>query len=173
MSEGVPLVRVEVSLSDDPECGIGVALFVAGCPRRCPGCQNPELQNADGVELLRVASIQAELVRFLDQAANMIDCVVFLGGDWAMYPAQYTELATWVRSRGLRTVLYTGDTYEMLPESVRKASTWVIDGPWLRGQPGIYPPSTNQRVFHDGELVDPVELPLYRHLADQAGRNRE
>jgi anaerobic ribonucleoside-triphosphate reductase activating protein len=173
MSEGVPLVRTEVSTADDPECGIAVALFVAGCPRRCPGCQNPELQNADGLERLPVWSVQDELSRFLENAASLVSCVVFLGGDWAMYPAQYTELATWVQSRGLRTVLYTGDTYEMLPEFVRKVTDWVIDGPWVRERPGIYPPSTNQRVFHHGELVDPEELPLYRHLAEQAGRNRE
>lgn len=173
MSEGVPLVRTEVSTTDDPECGISIALFVAGCPRRCTGCQNPDLWDADGFEVRTIVSIKLELDLFFEAADKMVDCVVFLGGDWAVYPAPYAELAAWVQSRGLRTVLYTGDTYEMLPESVRKVSTWVIDGPWLRGQPGIYPPSTNQRVFHNGELIDPEELPLYRHLAEQAGRNRE
>lgn len=164
----VPLARMEISMADDPECGISVALFVAGCPRRCFQCQNPDLWDAEGFEQQSVDDVTHELDRFLESAGEMIDSVVFVGGDWMMYQPQYCELAAWVRSRGLRTVLYTGEIYEMLPEAVRQVSDWVIDGPWRRDLPGVYPPSTNQRVFHRGECVNPEELPLYRHLSKRA-----
>ena len=170
MSEGVPLARIEVNTTDDPECGIAIALFVAGCPRRCVACQNPDLWDVSGFEVRPILVIQDELERFFVEAEKLVDSVVFVGGDWSMYPVPYVELAEWVQSRGLRTVLYTGETYEMLPESVRKVTDWVIDGIWMRDKPGIYPPSTNQRVFHKGELVDPAELPLYQHLASRAGK---
>jgi anaerobic ribonucleoside-triphosphate reductase activating protein len=168
MSDRVPLARMEVSAADDPQCGIGIALFVAGCPRRCVGCQNPDLQTAEGFERREVAEIIRELeVLLFGGASRLVDCVVFLGGDWMLYPTQYVELASWAQSRGLRTVLYTGEIYEVVPESVRNVSDWVIDGPWRRDMPGVFPPSTNQRVFYRGELVNPVELPLYRHLSAQ------
>lgn len=167
MNDSVPIARMEISLIDDPECGVSVAVFVAGCSRRCVGCQNPDLWYADKFEPHPVEGVKEELDRFVTESKGMIDSVVFVGGDWMMYQPQYCELAKWAQSRGLRTVLYTGENFEMLPEYVRRVSDWVIDGAWRRDLPGVFPPSTNQRVFHQGELVDPEGLPLYQHLSAQ------
>lgn len=160
----IPFVRYEMTATDDPECGIGVALWVAGCSRRCPSCQNPSLQDPAAGMQVEVSVVLEDLAWYLEQA-HILDCVVFMGGEWMLYPDAYVEIATWAQSRGLRTVLYTGDIFEMLPESVRQVSEWVIDGPWCRDMPGVFPASTNQRVFHRGELVNPEGLPLYQHLA--------
>lgn len=171
----VPLVRIETTTADDPECGVGLAVFVAGCPRHCPGCQNPGLRNVNGLQWIPV---EWEVLRRLAFAMNvgrgLYDAIVFLGGEWMLYPKQYLRVVEWAKSTSeLRTVLYTGETYECLPEDVRRVTDWVIDGEYDRRRLGVYPASTNQRVFHQGELTDPEGLPLFKHLSTQVRTGEE
>lgn len=160
----VPLVRVELSTADDPECGISVALFVAGCRHRCLGCQNPELQTTQGFKFQPIEDVISRVRTVVDRSGGLVDSVVFLGGDWMLYQNSYLRVTQWARGRSLKTVLYTGEKYEDLSEAVRQASEWVIDGDWRQDLPGVYPASTNQRVFHRGQLTSPESLPLFQHL---------
>lgn len=171
----VPLVRAEVTGVDDPEAGTAIVLYVAGCPRRCPGCHNPQLQDASQYGPVDVGAVVAILESMLDFGATalLVEALVFQGGDWAEYPGAYTRIAEWGRRQKLRTVLYTGEYYENLPEDVRRSSDWVIDGPWEQDKVSVFPPSSNQRVFHAGERVEPEELPLYRHLLESGSGKAE
>lgn len=164
----IPFVRLDVSGIDDPEAAMAVVLYAAGCPRRCPGCHNPGLQEAGDHPLRSAEEVISYLERFFarDEAFTLIEAVVFQGGDWAEYPIVYCAVALWLRVKGFRTVLYTGEVFENLPEHVRETSDWVIDGPWEEDKPSVFPPSINQRVFHRGQRVDPEQLPLYRHLLE-------
>ncbi len=164
----VPLVRTEVTGIDDPEAGTSIVMYVAGCPRRCLGCQNPQLQDASAYGFIDVDTIVAILESMLsfEATAMLVEALVFQGGDWAEYPDAYCAIAGWGRRRELRTVLYTGELYENLSEAVRQASDWVIDGPWDQDKVSVFPPSSNQRVFHWGERVEPEQLPLHRHLLE-------
>ena len=162
MSLSVPFVRREITCGDDPCCRVALALWVAGCPRRCLGCQNPDLQDpAFGTEK-SVSSICEVVDAYAKEL--LIGSVVFTGGDWAEYPEAYVEVAKRARSNGLVNVLYTGEFYEDLPVAVCEVSDWVIDGPYDTEQEGVFPPSKNQRVFRCGSLVEPGGLPLYQHL---------
>ena len=158
----VPFVRMEVTCTDDPLCRVSLALWVAGCSKRCLECQNPDLQNpAFGTE--ESVSVICEMVEPVVEG-DLIESVVYTGGDWAEYPAAYVEVAKWARSNGLPNVLYTGEFYEDLPDTMKEVSEWVIDGPYDNRRESVYPPSKNQRVFDRGRLVDPEELSLYQHL---------
>jgi len=162
----VPFVRMEVTGVDDPEAGMGIVLYVAGCPRRCPGCQNPSLQLTGNYAFIPVAAVVDYMDRFLEgkRVGKLIESVIFQGGDWAEYPEAYVVLARVARGRNYRTVLYTGEYFENLPETVREVSDWVVDGPWEQDKPALFPPSSNQRVFKRGRAVDPERLPLHKHL---------
>ena len=41
--------------------GLRFAIFVQGCPRSCPGCQNPETQDFKGGYLTTTAALLAEI----------------------------------------------------------------------------------------------------------------
>lgn len=168
IEECVPFVKLDVSGIDDPEAGMAVILYVAGCPRRCSGCHNPDLQQVGDHQLLSSSEMVCYLKGFFARgdADLLIEAIVFQGGDWVEYPIVYCQVAAWARKGGFRTVLYTGEVYENLPKYVREASTWVIDGPWEQDKMSVFPPSSNQRVFHQGRRVDPEQLPLYRHLLE-------
>lgn len=172
MSEAcVPFVRLDVTGVDDPEAKLGIVLYVAGCSRRCPGCHNRDLQLSRNHTFVPTGTVVNYIDRYLKdkKASELIECVVFQGGDWMEYPEAYSDLASIVKVRGYRTVLYTGEYYENLAESVREMSDWVIDGPWEEDKVSVFPPSSNQRVFRHGQLVDPEELPLYKHLLESRG----
>lgn len=172
----VPFVRLEVTSVDDPLAGVGVVLYAAGCPRRCPGCHNPELQATHGHTFVTVDTVVNYLERYFTknvEATTLIEAVVFQGGDWSEYPEAYCELAGWARGKGFRTVLYTGELFENLPEGVRRASDWVVDGPWDQDKVSTFPPSSNQRVFRQGQRVDPEQLPLFKHLLDVGSQGTE
>lgn len=162
----VPFVRLDVSGVDDPLAEMAVVLYVAGCSRRCPGCHNPSLQTTKGHTLIPVSMVVKFIDRFLTEkkAADLVASVVFQGGDWAEYPDAYVALAGVAHKRKYRTVLYTGELYENLPKNVREVSDWVVDGPWDENAVGVFPPSDNQRVFKQGQRVDPEQLPLRKHL---------
>jgi anaerobic ribonucleoside-triphosphate reductase activating protein len=168
----VPLARIETSLADDPECGVSIAVFVAGCRRRCKGCQNPELQSAERFRFVPIGDVVRRVQKVIDASSGLIDSMVFVGGEWMLYPSAYIRLAMWARGSNLKRILYTGETYEDLPDGVKQITDWVIDGPWREDLPGIYPPSTNQRVFRRGELVPPEELPLFQHLKSRKPEDR-
>ena len=164
----VPFVRLDVSGIDDPEVGMAVILYVAGCSRRCPGCHNPDLQHTRDYPFVSVGDVKGYLEKFFAraEAAALIEAVVFQGGDWVEYPDAYCEVAEWARRKGFRTVLYTGEVYENLPKNVREASTWIVDGSWEQDNRSVFPSSSNQRVFHQGRRVEPEQLPLYKHLLE-------
>ncbi len=158
----VPFVKLEVTFVDDPLCRISLALYVAGCKRRCPGCHNPQLQDPKNGKPEELETIQQMANPIL--LSGVVASVVFLGGDWAMYPEAYVQMARWARKKKLGTVLYTGDRIENLPQDVCDASDFIKDGPYVKELPSVYPPSSNQRVFLHGEPVKVEELPLYLHL---------
>lgn len=164
----VPFVRLDVTGVDDPLAGVSIVAYVAGCSRRCPGCQNPELQSARGRTFVPASIVEEHLSRLLSRESTraLVQSVVFQGGDWMEYPVAYHAVASWVREKGLRTVLYTGEVYERLPEDVRQVSDWIIDGPWDQTKRSVFPPSSNQRVFDRGQITDPETLPLYKHLLE-------
>lgn len=164
VESSVPFVRAELSFNDDPLARTSLALWVAGCPRKCQGCQNPELQDPSAGVRTSLSGILKTSTRFL--SSDLVESVVYLGGDWCCYWNEYTVLANEFHNGEFRleNVLYTGELWEKIPRLVQRVSDWVIDGPWDESQRGVFPSSRNQRVFHLGVRVDPIELPLYRKL---------
>lgn len=55
-----------------------LAINIANCPNRCPGCHSPHLQ-ADAGHVLDAAELRALLERY----GRSVTCVCFMGGDAA------------------------------------------------------------------------------------------
>ena len=67
-----------------------LAINIANCPNRCPGCHSPHLQ-ADAGHVLDAAELRALLERY----GRSVTCVCFMGGDAA--PHRIARLAEVVR----------------------------------------------------------------------------
>ena len=132
--------------------GRRVALWVAGCSRRCSGCITPHLLPWRSGQDVDVSDLAARL-----EAMPMpLDGLTLTGGDPADQPAAVEALLRQVRARLPRwdVLMYTGDVLERMRTDPLRAPLleWLdvlIDGPYQREIPPTHPlaGSGNQRVL--------------------------
>ena len=143
---------VDESIVDGGGCRLTV--FVQGCARRCPGCQNPETQPMEGGHAIDTAAILQQM------AENpILSGVTFSGGEPFLQPAPLASLARAVHQRGLDVWSYSGFTLEELAERAEKDKATrallseldvLVDGPYEEAQRDLtlhFRGSRNQRVI--------------------------
>ena len=128
---------------------VSLNIYVQGCEKRCPGCQNPELQSFDGSKgILSVNDIDSLLTMY-----PLCDSVCWLGGDAVYQPVAFKELNKEFTKRGLVVCLYTGKLFDEIQDLIDDVDI-IIDGEWngipvtksdsrYMGEPG----TTNQRIL--------------------------
>ena len=121
---------------------VTLAVNLAGCPHRCPGCHSPWLWRDEGEEL-----DEARLLALADSYRGDVTCVALMGGD--ADPQAVARLLTAVRERfgpRMHTGWYSGS--DALPDGFRpEAFTYVKLGPWRAGLGPLTSPATNQRLY--------------------------
>ena len=143
---------VDDSIVDGDGCRLTV--FVQGCARRCPGCQNPETQPMEGGHAIDTAAILQQM------AENpILSGVTFSGREPPLQPAPLARLARAVHQRGLDVWSYSGFTLEELAERAEKDKATrallseldvLVDGPYEEAQRDLtlhFRGSRNQRVI--------------------------
>ena len=143
---------VDDSIVDGDGCRLTV--FVQGCARRCPGCQNPETQPMEGGHAIDTAAILQQM------AENpILSGVTFSGGEPFLQPAPLASLARAVHQRGLDVWSYSGFTLEELAKRAEKNKATrallseldvLVDGPYEESQRDLtlhFRGSRNQRVI--------------------------
>lgn len=101
--------------------------FLAGCPWRCPYCQNFALQSFDAATLT-----DKDLFAFLQSRRGLLDGVVFSGGEPLAQEATI-DAARAARALGFEIGLHTCGAY---PERLRRIMPYVdwvgldIKAPW-------------------------------------------
>ena len=114
--------------------GARYAIWVQGCPLRCPGCCNPEMLEFRPAERIEAGALAEEILRVAD-----IEGVTLLGGEpFAQAPA-LGAMAERVREAGLSVMAFSGFTLEQLREREDAAALLshvdlLVDGPYLEGQ---------------------------------------
>ena len=89
--------------------GIRLTVFTQGCPRRCPGCHNPDTQPTDGGRVTTVGAVLQDL-----DANPLLTGLTLSGGEPFLQPAALLPLARAAHERGLDVWSYTGYTLEEL-----------------------------------------------------------
>ncbi|MEM9493699.1 MAG: 4Fe-4S single cluster domain-containing protein [Myxococcota bacterium] len=98
------------------------ALWVQGCPLRCPGCCNPELFAASGGRPRTSADLAAEILATPD-----IEGLSVLGGEpFAQAPA-LVDVVGPVRAAGLSIMIFTGYTLAELRDRDEPAVAALLD----------------------------------------------
>jgi anaerobic ribonucleoside-triphosphate reductase activating protein len=128
-----------------------LAVDIAGCPFRCPGCHSPYLQE-DAGEPLDEAAVAALAERYEGE----ITCFAFMGGD--AEPEEVGRLARFLKARwpALKVAWYSGrETFD--DASVLEALDYLKLGPYRQDLGGLDSPTTNQRFYRllpDGTRED-------------------
>lgn len=112
------------------------ALWVQGCPLRCPGCMTPDALSFDGGRLVPIPSLAEEIL-----AVDDIEGLTLSGGEPFAQAAGLAALMGYLRSRrDLGLILYSGYRLREIRRLARKdtgvatllaAIDLLIDGPYL------------------------------------------
>jgi anaerobic ribonucleoside-triphosphate reductase activating protein len=154
LSDVVLRVAQVVPVTEAEGPGLRFALWLQGCPLRCPGCCNPEMLPFEGGTPVTVA----ELVAQVEQAAleHGVEGITLLGGEPLAHAAGAAVLARALRQRGLTVMVFSGYTLEEIRANPDPAvadllgqTDILVDGPYLREQPETrrrWIGSANQRI---------------------------
>lgn len=91
-------------------------IYFQGCGIKCEGCQNGSLQDPEGGR-------EVERRKILDRvllSAFRYKAVTFQGGEPLDQMADLLWLLNQLRLRGIKTVVYTGYTYERIPSILKE-----------------------------------------------------
>ena len=129
--------------------GIRISIFLSGCFHNCDGCHNTLFQNPDyGQEMS-----YDEINEIIKKNLHLIDGITFSGGD-PLY--QYSNLINYLRQlrtndtlKHLNIWLYTGFTFDKIPESIKKYVDVIVDGKYEKDKPpAMWRGSNNQKIYY-------------------------
>ncbi|MDR2506296.1 MAG: anaerobic ribonucleoside-triphosphate reductase activating protein [Oscillospiraceae bacterium] len=153
MEDKITVAGIEwESIVDGP--GIRTAVFVQGCPHRCPGCHNQHTWAFEGGSAVGVSEIVEKM-----KLNPLIKGLTLTGGEPFAQAGVCASLAREARSAGYGVYAYTGYVYEELLQLSRNddavrallgAIDTLIDGPFVEAQKTLELPfrgSANQRVI--------------------------
>jgi anaerobic ribonucleoside-triphosphate reductase activating protein len=144
--------------------GLRAAVWVQGCPIRCPGCFNPQTWARDGGERISVTDLADRIL-----AEPGIEGVSFLGGEPFTQAAQLATVGVRCHKAGLSVITFSGYDADHLVRSNRadwQALLGVTDvllaGPFRQDQLDLSRPwvgSRNQRFVYLTNRYQDLENP--------------
>jgi anaerobic ribonucleoside-triphosphate reductase activating protein len=157
------------TISDDTEAegpGRRWALWLQGCPIRCPGCCNPEMFDERAGAPWSIADLAARLDA---AAARGVEGITLLGGEPFAQAEGAAAVARAARTRGLTVMVFSGYTLdELLARAdagpLLALTDLLVDGPYDRARPEPPPPigrrwigSANQVMHYLTSAYSPDE----------------
>lgn len=122
---------------------VSLAINISGCQHHCPDCHSKYLWSNDGAAFLK-----RDLDFILSKYEGLITCVCFMGGDHNPYELE--AVLKYVKSKGLKTCLYTGyELHELINTcgSLIKHLDFLKTGRYISEYGNLSTPTTNQRFF--------------------------
>lgn len=143
--------------------GFRYVIFTQGCPHDCPGCHNPQTHDFNGGKWADVQDLFLEIIE-----NPLLKGVTFSGGEPFCQPKPLLALAKLIHTRKLDLTIFTGYTYEELPElhdadvdALLDETDVLIDGRFVLAQKDLtlcFRGSRNQRI------IDMVQTRRTGHL---------
>lgn len=98
--------------------GNRVAIWVCGCPRRCPGCSNPELWEQKPEYEIAVSELKYLIGSIAD--SQKIEGFTITGGEPMEQPEELAGLIAYLKTISSDVLVYTGYKYEELRQQESK-----------------------------------------------------
>lgn len=134
--------------------GVRFAIWLQGCPLRCPGCCNPEMLPFSGGQPITLSELLDQIKA--SRAEHDIEGITLLGGEPFAHAEGAAALAGAVHQLGLSVMVFSGFTIEELrgrqaasEDALLKATDILVDGAYLRDLPEHsrrWIGSANQRI---------------------------
>lgn len=105
-------IRLAAELQSDSivdGLGIRTVIWTQGCSHNCKACHNPETHDFYGGKEFELDEIKEKISSLESQ-----DGITFSGGDPMFQPESCSELAKFIKEKGMNVWCYTGFTFEEL-----------------------------------------------------------
>jgi anaerobic ribonucleoside-triphosphate reductase activating protein len=153
------------SIVDGP--GIRLAIFVQGCPHRCPGCHNPSSwQSGEGI----IFSVK-EIIKTMHQEGSFYQGITFSGGEpfLPQHIPALTRLAKEAHKIGWDVWCYSGFLFEDMLKNAQtkkflKNIDILVDGPFVKEQRSLslrWKGSANQRTIMVSQSLRTKDIFLF------------
>jgi anaerobic ribonucleoside-triphosphate reductase activating protein len=116
------------------------ALWLQGCPLRCPGCCNPEMLPFEGGTTMQVDEVLWAIEA--SQSEHQIEGITLLGGEPFAHAESASMLSAAVQARGLTVMVFSGFTLQELGnraephvDQLLACTDILVDGPFQKDQP--------------------------------------
>ena len=130
------------------------ALWLQGCPLRCPECCNPEMLPFTGGQPWPVSKMADQI--FLAAREQAIEGITLLGGEPFAHAGSAAGLCRLVQQQDLSVMIFSGYTLEEIRQNREPAvrellslTDILVDGPYMRELPESqrrWIGSQNQRI---------------------------
>lgn len=128
-----------ISVTEAEGPGRRFAIWVQGCPLRCPECCNPEMLTFDGGRDVDVDRLVAEILAARESG---IEGITLIGGEPFAHAEALALLAREVQEAGLSVMVFSGYTLAELRqkdddavERLLAETDILVDGRYDRAQP--------------------------------------
>ena len=145
------------------------AIWVQGCPHKCPGCFEKDTWDSYGGFELSLEEVIGEF----NKAAGFVDGVTILGGEPFEQAEELAEFAEYVRQSGKTVITFTGYTYVSLQArsdlSVNKLlrnTDILMDGEYVQALRDFSRPmvgSKNQNIIFLSDRISMQEYYSYKN----------
>lgn len=116
--------------------GNRIGIWVCGCPRRCPGCSNPELWEQRTEYEISISELKELIRRIAD--TQKVDGFTITGGEPMAQPQELATLITYLKTISADILVYTGYKYEELSQQrstfideILRSIAVLIDGQYI------------------------------------------
>lgn len=156
--------------------GKRIAIWVAGCSRRCEGCANPELWEVKPEQEVAVSDFVAAVKQLLGDRLKEAEGVTISGGEPFDQPKELLLLVQELKQISDDILIFSGYTREQLTESptnvlILKEIATLVDGEYREeeNQGEVLRGSANQRYFYRDEHV---RQRYENYLKERAGKHQ-
>lgn len=134
--------------------GRRIGIWLAGCPRRCEDCSNPELWEPENYQEMAAQDLLEQLGHII--RSREVDGVTVTGGDPFFQPEELAKLLKGLQNVIPDILVYTGYTIEELRAAEKPAvheclqhAGVLIDGPYVKdlNKDCLLRGSENQRII--------------------------
>jgi anaerobic ribonucleoside-triphosphate reductase activating protein len=138
---------IQESIVDGP--GMRSTIFVQGCKRHCPGCQNPKTWSFETKELVKTDDLYSRIIK-----DSIITGVTLSGGEPFEQSEELLDLVKKLSPK-YNIMIYSGYTYEELIRDPIKSellfeTDFLVDGAFIEELKDLslrFRGSSNQRII--------------------------
>ena len=145
--------------------GKRIAIWLAGCSKRCSGCANPELWDGENYPDMELQNLIDALQMLYEKADEQVDGITISGGEPFEQAEELLALVSYLRKWTEDILIFSGKTYEELMQEETSANILdkiavLVDGEYRESQNAgeVLRGSQNQTIYILNEQIDEIYL---------------